>query len=111
MGGLKLRVLRCWPQHFWLARFHVPHKVTKREATAGRIGFAHSLLQSSALVKVLGLRMRELLMVYLLGVILLLAVSTTIDGEDGVGLDHILIAGFGWPILTPIMALRAFTGR
>ncbi|WP_262270619.1 MULTISPECIES: hypothetical protein [Microvirga] len=55
--------------------------------------------------------MREVLMVYLCGVILLLAVSTMIDGEEGVGLDHILIAGFGWPILTPILALRAWTSR
>jgi hypothetical protein len=55
--------------------------------------------------------MRELVMVYLLGVVLLLAVSTTIDGDEGVGLDHILIAGFGWPILTPILALKAWTGR
>jgi hypothetical protein len=55
--------------------------------------------------------MREVLMVYLCGVILLLAVSTMIDGEDGVSLDHILIAGFGWPILTPILALKAWNGR
>jgi hypothetical protein len=55
--------------------------------------------------------MREVLMVYLCGVILLLAVSTMIDGEEDVGLDHILIAGFGWPILTPILALRAWNGR
>ncbi len=55
--------------------------------------------------------MRELLMVYLCGVILLLIVSTTIDAEEDVGLDHILIAGFGWPILTPILALRAWSNR
>jgi hypothetical protein len=55
--------------------------------------------------------MREVLMVYLCGVILLLAVSTMIEGEEGIGLDHILIAGFGWPILTPILALRAWTSR
>ena len=54
-----------------------------------------------------GLGMREVLMVYLCGVILLLAVSTMIAAEEDVGLDHILIAGFGWPILTPILALRA----
>ena len=54
--------------------------------------------------------MRELLTVYLCGVILLLGISTTIDSED-VSLGHILIAGFGWPILTPIMALRVWTGR
>jgi len=55
--------------------------------------------------------MREVLMVYLCGVIVLLAVSTTIDREEGIGLDHILIAGFGWPILTPILALRAWNSR
>ncbi len=55
--------------------------------------------------------MREVLMVYLSGVILLLMVSTMIDGEEGVSLDHILIAGFGWPILTPILALRAWSNR
>ncbi len=56
--------------------------------------------------------MREVLMIYLCGVILLLVVSTTInDEDDGIGLDHILIAGFGWPILTPILALRAWNSR
>jgi hypothetical protein len=55
--------------------------------------------------------MREVLMVYLSGVILLLAVSTMIDSEEDVGLDHILIAGFGWPVVTPILALRAWTSR
>ena len=56
--------------------------------------------------------MREVLMVYLGGVILLLAVSTMIDEREGVGLDHILIAGFGWPILTPILPCGlGVTGR
>ena len=55
--------------------------------------------------------MREVLMVYLGGVILLLAVSTMIEDGEGVSLDHILIAGFGWPILTPILALRAWSNR
>ena len=55
--------------------------------------------------------MREVLMIYLAGVILLLAVSTMINDEDGVGLDHILIAGFGWPILTPLLAFRAWHSR
>jgi len=54
--------------------------------------------------------MREVLMVYLCGVVVLLLIATTID-EDDVGLDHILIAGFGWPILTPILALRAWNSR
>jgi hypothetical protein len=55
--------------------------------------------------------MREVLMIYLCGVILLLAVSTMINDEEGVGLDHILIAGFGWPILTPLLAFRAWHSR
>jgi hypothetical protein len=58
-----------------------------------------------------GLNVRELLMVYLCGVILLLAVSTTIESEEEVGLDHILIAGFGWPIFASVLALRAWTSR
>jgi len=55
--------------------------------------------------------MREVLMVYLCGVILLLAVSTTIEGDEGVGFDHIVIAAFGWPIFTSILALKALTNR
>jgi Mg2+/citrate symporter len=55
--------------------------------------------------------MRELVMVYVCGVILLLAVSTTIGREEKVRLDHIFIAAFGWPILTPILALRAWSSR
>jgi hypothetical protein len=55
--------------------------------------------------------MREVLMIYLGGVILLLAVSTMINDEEDVGLDHILIAGFGWPILTPLLAFRAWHSR
>ena len=58
-----------------------------------------------------GCRMREVLMIYLGGVILLLAVSTMITDEEGIGLDHILIAGFGWPILTPLLAFRAWHSR
>lgn len=59
-----------------------------------------------------GLRnMREVLMVYLGGVILIAALSTTIDGEEKVGLDHIMIAAFGWPIFTSILALKALSNR
>jgi hypothetical protein len=58
-----------------------------------------------------GYGMREVLMIYLCGVILLLAVSTMINDEEEIGLDHILIAGFGWPILTPLLALRAWHSR
>ena len=55
--------------------------------------------------------MRELLMLYICGVVLLLAVSTSIDSEEKVGLDHIVIAAFGWPIFTSILALKALTSR
>ena len=55
--------------------------------------------------------MNVLLMVYLCGVILLLAVSTTIENDEDVSLDHILIAAFGWPIFASLLALRAWTSR
>lgn len=55
--------------------------------------------------------MRELLMVYLCGVILLLMLCTTIDGEEKIRLDHIVIAAFGWPIFTSILALKALSNR
>jgi hypothetical protein len=55
--------------------------------------------------------MNVLLMVYLCGVILLLAVSTTIESHEDVGLDHILIAAFGWPVFASLLALRAWTSR
>lgn len=55
--------------------------------------------------------MNALLMVYLCGVILLLAVSTTIDSDENVGIDHILIAAFGWPVFASLLALRALTSR
>jgi hypothetical protein len=50
-------------------------------------------------------------MVYLCGVILLLAVSTTIGSHEKVGLDHIFVAAFGWPVFAPLMALRAWISR
>jgi hypothetical protein len=55
--------------------------------------------------------MREVLMIYLGGVILLLALCTTIDDEEEIGLDHIVIAAFGWPIFTSILALKALSNR
>ena len=55
--------------------------------------------------------MNGLLMVYLSGVILLLALSTTIGSEENVGLGHILIAAFGWPVFATFLAVRAWTGR
>lgn len=55
--------------------------------------------------------MREVLGVYLCGVILVLAVCTTIDADERVGLDHIIIAAFGWPIFTSILAVKAWGSR
>jgi len=55
--------------------------------------------------------MREVLVVYLCGVILLLAVCTTIDDDEQVGFSHIIIAAFGWPIFTSILALKALSSR
>ncbi|WP_205789635.1 hypothetical protein [Microvirga makkahensis] len=50
-------------------------------------------------------------MVYLGGVILLLMLCTTIDSEEKIGFDHIVIAAFGWPIFTSILALKALSSR
>ncbi|WP_230532473.1 hypothetical protein [Microvirga roseola] len=50
-------------------------------------------------------------MIYLCGVILLLMVSTMIESEEGIGLDHILVAAFGWPLFAPMVAVKAWTGR
>ena len=55
--------------------------------------------------------MRELAIVYLLGVILLLGLSTMIETDEEVSLSHILIAGFGWPVIPPILAVRAWASR
>jgi hypothetical protein len=55
--------------------------------------------------------MRELAMVYLCGVLLLLLVSTSIGSEEEVHIGHILIAAFGWPILAPVVAVKAWTNR
>ncbi|WP_166802312.1 hypothetical protein [Microvirga pakistanensis] len=55
--------------------------------------------------------MREVLMVYIGGVILLLMLCTAIDGDEEIGFDHIVIAAFGWPIFTSILALRALSNR
>lgn len=52
-----------------------------------------------------------MLMVYLCGVILLLVLSTTIDSKEDVGFNHILIAAFGWPLFTSILAVKAWSGR
>lgn len=82
------------------------------EATAGRIGFVRALVHKLCFRRGAGAReMREMLMVYLCGVILLLALSTTIDRKEKIGLDHIVIAAFGWPIFTSILALRALSNR
>ena len=55
--------------------------------------------------------MRELLIAYLAVVIGLLALSTSIDSDEGVSLKHILVAAFGWPVLAPLMAWRAWASR
>jgi hypothetical protein len=82
------------------------------EATAGRIGFIPPLVHKLDINNGRGpRRMREILMVYLCGVILLLAVSSTIDRDEKVGFDHIMIAAFGWPVFTSILALKAWNNR
>ena len=58
-----------------------------------------------------GAGMRELLMVYLYGVILVLTASTTIKKDEGISLLHILLAAFGWPIAGPMVAWRAWARR
>lgn len=84
----------------------------ERRATARRIGFSGALVQKRGRSNRTGaLEVRELLVVYLCGVVLLLTVSTSIEGEEGVGLDHILIAAFGWPVIAPALAFRAWTSR
>lgn len=55
--------------------------------------------------------MREVLGVYLCGVILILAVCTTIDDDEQVGFNHFIIAALGWPIFTSILALKAWSSR
>lgn len=55
--------------------------------------------------------MREWLIGYLAVVIGLLVVSTSIDEDEGVGLTHILISAFGWPLLAPIVAWKVWSAR
>jgi hypothetical protein len=55
--------------------------------------------------------MRELLIAYLAVVIALLALSTSIDQDEGINLKHILVAAFGWPILAPLLAWRVWASR
>lgn len=55
--------------------------------------------------------MREWLIGYVAVVIGLLVVSTTIDDHEGISLTHILIAAFGWPLLAPVMAWKAWSAR
>ena len=54
--------------------------------------------------------MRAFLIGYLGVVIGLLTFSTGIK-EEGVSLKHILIAAFGWPLLAPVLAWRAWFAR
>lgn len=55
--------------------------------------------------------MRGLAAIYLMGAILLLALSTNIDRKEKIGLRHILLAAFGWPIFAPVFAFRVWSGR
>jgi hypothetical protein len=48
---------------------------------------------------------------YLIVVIILLSISTTIGEDEGVSLTHILIAAFGWPLFAPVLAWRAWFPR
>ncbi len=58
-----------------------------------------------------GLTMVTVLGAYLLGVVTLLALASTIGREERVSLAPILAAAFGWPVLGPIVFLRAWAGR
>lgn len=55
--------------------------------------------------------MRELLIAYTGVVIALLTLSTAIEGDEEVALKHILIAAFGWPLIAPILAWKAWVAR
>jgi hypothetical protein len=55
--------------------------------------------------------MRELLTAYLGVVIVLLALSTKIEADEGISLTHILIAAFGWPVVAPVIAWKAWFSR
>jgi hypothetical protein len=55
--------------------------------------------------------MRDVLVAYLGVVIALLALSTRIESDEGVSLKHILIAAFGWPLVAPVIAWRAWVSR
>jgi hypothetical protein len=55
--------------------------------------------------------MKELLVAYLGVVITLLVLSTRIGSREGVALTHILIAAFGWPLVGPVLAWRAWVAR
>jgi hypothetical protein len=59
----------------------------------------------------LGAGVREWSIGYLVVVVGLLVVSTTIDDDEGVSLTHILIAAFGWPLFAPIMVWRTWFPR
>jgi hypothetical protein len=55
--------------------------------------------------------MRDVVVAYLGVVIMLLALSTRIESDEGVGLKHILIAAFGWPLVAPVIAWRVWVSR
>lgn len=44
-------------------------------------------------------------------VVTLLGLSMGIAEDEGVTLRHILIAAFGWPLLAPVLAWRAWLAR
>lgn len=52
--------------------------------------------------------MYEVLVIYLGGVIALLALATRIDIREGIGLSSILIAAFGWPLAAPVVAWKVW---
>jgi hypothetical protein len=55
--------------------------------------------------------MQDVAVAYLSVVIGLLVLSTRIASDEGVDLKHILIAAFGWPLVAPVVAWRAWVGR
>jgi hypothetical protein len=55
--------------------------------------------------------MQEVLVAYVSGVVVLLAMATRIDSREELGLKPILIAAFGWPLVAPVVAWRVWIDR
>jgi hypothetical protein len=55
--------------------------------------------------------MNQLLAAYIAPTIILLVLSATIGSEEKVDLKHIMIAAFGWPVVAPVLAWRAWVAR